>query len=326
MPRTNKSKESKGKEKLKIYKRPMSLSPWSKGEESSNGSVWISMKPKKILDQYSKGGGDFITSDPIAEFIFLAPLSLNENIMHQWSAYESVASRLAQKARSLVKLANEGRAMWDQGKQYLTQEAADKEAKDSGQALRVEDWVKRTYNNVPGARIPKIKIDTPLYYENSERRTLELTFELFNETHHKDKNPEKHLLEPIHELMKYSSPDLVTQGGIDIQFPYMWEVRTKPIEFIKYPTCVLTGVQPTWNSPYVNGYPISCNLQLTFKDLSPLYAGTIESGTVINVKTGNIKSTIKKNKNKDEKKKKKAPTMIKIDNKANVFEEPLGMA
>ena len=83
--------------------------------------------------------------------------------------------------------------------------------------------------------------------------------------------------------MKYSSPDLINESGIKIEFPYMWEIKTLPIDFINYPTCALTGVQPTWNSPYINGYPSSCNLQLTFVDLSPLYAGTIKKGTVIKV-------------------------------------------
>ena len=94
-------------------------------------------------------------------------------------------------------------------------------------------------------------------------------------------------MKPIQKLMKYSSPELKPGSDINIEFPYMWEIETLPSSFIKYKTCALIGVQPTWNAPYIgeNGVPSSVNLQLTFLDMSPLYRETIESGTVINIIT-----------------------------------------
>lgn len=270
------------------YQRPLSLSPWSKNAGmKEGGGVWISMKPSKIVDQYSKGAGTISTIDLKTEFIFLAPLNLNENIVHHWEAYESVSSRLAQKARSAIKLGNEAAALKGVFDKAATSENVKKiiSGNISKEALSIENVATAAYNAVGGnrgSRIPNIKIDTPLYYTNSDRRQIVFEFQLFNESV-RGYDTRKILIEPIQELMKYSSPNLITD--IQIEFPYMWEVKTLPENFIYYKTCALVGVQPTWNSPYVNHFPSSCNLQLTFTDLSPLYASTIEKGSVVNVVT-----------------------------------------
>jgi len=75
-----------------IYQRPEGLTPWAKGAGTEQqGAVWISMKPRKILDQFSKGAGEIASEKLNEEFKFLAPLNLNEHIVHHWEAYESVA-------------------------------------------------------------------------------------------------------------------------------------------------------------------------------------------------------------------------------------------
>lgn len=269
------------------YQRPLSISPWGKGAgvDTTSGTVWISMKPRKIVDQYSKGAGTIGTVELNTEFLFLAPLNLNENIVHHWEAYESVASRLAQKARSAVKLGSEGAALLKVGKNLNSSDALKDIFERNGvnEGKSIEQYATDAYNSVPGSRIPQIKIDTPLYYTNSDRRQIVFEFQLFNE-HVPNTDPEDILINPIKELMKFSSPDLKT--NIQIEFPYMWEIKTVPNEFIKYTTCALIGVQPTWNSPYIGHLPSSVNLQLTFQDLSPLYAGTIEKGSIINVVQG----------------------------------------
>lgn len=287
MPTQTMKRSTRRKDNPIIYQRPLSISPWAKnaGIKDGSGTVWISMKPSKINDQYSKGAGTIGRTELNTEFLFLAPLNLNENIVHHWEAYESVASRLAQKARSAIKLGNEVAAM---GKVFSKMLDADNlknvfSNNAINEGLSVEKVATRAYNSIPGSKIPNIKIDTPLYYTNSERRQIVFEFQLFNENIRGTK-PEDILVKPIQDLMKYSSPDLISD--IQIEFPYMWEVKTLPIPFINYTTCALIGVQPTWNSPYVNHIPASCNLQLTFMDLSPLYAGTIEYGSIINVITG----------------------------------------
>ena len=270
------------------WKRPLSMNPWSKRTGSGeNGSVWIHMKPSKILDQRSKGAGTITTQELNTEFVFLAPLNLNENIVHHWEAYESVASRLAQKVRSAVKLGAELSAMTNVFGSTADLASAVKDTFKRGltEGQSVEEYINKAYRVAPSSRIPPIKVDTPLYYTNSDRRQIVLEFQLFYEhIPNLENRPEDVLITPIKELMKFSSPDF--KGDINIQFPYMWDIKTQPKEFIHYSTCALIGVQPTWNSPYINGYPASVNLQLTFQDLSPLYAGTIEEGSIINVIQG----------------------------------------
>ena len=272
-----------------MIQRPAKLSPWAKNaqKESLNGSVWIRMKPRQIVDQFSKGAGTISTIELPETFVFLAPLSLNENVVHHWEAYESVASRIAQKVRSAVKLGAEGAALMGLfGSTADLANAAKDLFKNNGADVgnSIETFASKAYAQVPSSQIPKIKIDTPLYYTNSDRRQLVLEFQLYHENLNSN-HPEQVLIKPIQKLMKYSSPD--NKGGLKIDFPYMWELTTQPYEFIKYTTCALVGVQPTWNAPYYKGVPTSVNLQLTFQDMSPLYRETIESGSIINVITHN---------------------------------------
>ena len=179
---------------ITLYQRPMSISPWAKEQESKNGSVWISMKPKKITDQFSKGAGTYHTSFPSVEFKFLAPLALNENIVHHWQAYESVASRLAQKTRSFIKLTNELAAMASVGKNFLNNVADDiTSQKGQNEGSTIEKFATIVNNKAPNSKIPKIKIDTPLYYNTSDRRQIVFEFQLFNEAKKNDKSPEIYL-------------------------------------------------------------------------------------------------------------------------------------
>ena len=273
-----------------IIQRPHKITPWANQAGTNNqGGVWISMKPNKILDQYSKGAGNIATVEAKEEFRFLAPLALNEAISHHWEAYESVASRLAQKVRSISKLTAETTGLVEVfGKganlESMTNNIKQLVTNSSSVGTAIESASRKIYNTVGGHNIPKIKIDTPLYYTNSERRQLQIEFQLFHEPINNDK-PEESLIDPIRKLMKYSSPE--HRGGIDIEFPYFFEVRTLPVSFINLPTCALTGIIPIWNAPYIKGVPSSCNLQLTFIDMSPLYRSTITKGTVINVISSN---------------------------------------
>ena len=108
MATTKGPRSNRNEIKNKIYKIPNTLSPWAKGEENNSGTVWIRMRPRRILDQYSKGADAPIsTVDTGVLFQFIAPLAVGEHIVHNWEAYESVASRLAQKARTVVKFSEE---------------------------------------------------------------------------------------------------------------------------------------------------------------------------------------------------------------------------
>lgn len=271
---------------IPVIQRPERLRPWAELSESTDRKwVWIHMRARPILNQFSKQdrtSKSISVGKPTKEFKFLAPLNINENIVHQWEPYESIASRLAQKARSLVKLTSEVTSLFERNANLAqaTKDTYDRIAQGkTGNA--VETAAKALYQRAGNARIPKIKVDTPLYYQNSERRQLVFDFQLYHEGLNRT-DPTLDLVKPIQDLMKLSSPSLISD--ITIDFPYMFQVYTTPQNFIRYSNCALVGVQPTWKSPYIDGVPTSCDLQLTFLDMSPLYRETIEKGTVINVK------------------------------------------
>lgn len=264
-----------------IVRNPSTTMPYVENPEDS-GFVWIHLNARKIIDQFSKGQGKIFVREgaPEAQYAFLAPLSLNENVVHTWSDYDSIASRIAQKVRSAAKVGAEYQALVGVfGKEAdlanKFKNAISLNAANAGNSI--SNFTREAYKAVPGHHIPKIKVDTPLYYENSNRRQLTIELLLYAEN-----DPSK-MIDIVKDLMKLSSPALLSRGGVDIEFPYMFEIFTRPEEFIKYTTVALTGVQPTWNAPYIQNFPASCNLQLTFMDMSPLYRDTIEHGSVIRV-------------------------------------------
>jgi len=281
MPKSNNTDISSHTSAIKRI--PSRKHPWARNVESENNKfVWIHINARPILDQLSKGIGRIKvkTGAPEVQYAFLAPLAITEQAVHNWSEYESIGSRLAQKIRTAAKIGAEFRGLVqsfedkanaeDNVKSLLKNNAANK-------ALDLKKAVQGVYNKLSPHSIPRVKVDTPLYYESSNRRAF--TFEVMLVA---EKNPRFDVVEPVKDLMKYSSPALLG-GGIDIDFPYMFEVYTRPKEFIRYSTLALTAVQPTYNAPYINGYPSYCQLQLTFLDMSPLYRSAIESGSVINV-------------------------------------------
>lgn len=263
-----------------LIRNPSLTHPWARNAGTTkSGVVWLHLNAKRILDQQSKGVGAVTVpiGKPDVQFAFLAPLALTETNAHNWAEYDSLSSRLAQKIRTAAKVGAEWKAIKNAFKITPEDTAKNRLAKGVDQGALVSDWLKQIYNDhAKSYSIPKLKVDTPLYYESSDRRALNFEVMLIAE-----RSPKEDVVDIVQTLMKYAAPDL--KGGIDIQFPYMFEVYTQPNKWLNYTTLALTAVQPTWNHPFYDGYPSSCNLQLTFKDLSPLYRGAIETGSVINV-------------------------------------------
>lgn len=265
-----------------IVKRPYSIQPFASPEWEKN-ATWFQLKARKITDQTTSGrGGTIGAGEEGATFLFMAPKSFGEQIGHTWEEYESMASRLANKVRDAAKLGSEISALKgssinvaDIGKAFTT----------TNFAQAAESLTRKAYNSVAGSSIPKVKIDTPLYYSSSERRTLTLEFDLVAESRATIK---RDVLDVVQDLMRYSSPGLSSRSAIDFEFPYYFEVKSMPTEGIKYTTAALTAVQPTYGEPWINGYPSHCKLNLTFKDISPLFRKTITHGSIINVIGGSI--------------------------------------
>ena len=247
------------------------------GSVEFKNALWFCIKPRKLENQNTAGRGGSISlgSEPSPTFKFLAPSSLMETISHTWEPYESVQSRLAEKVRSIGKLAGESKALIG----AFTMENLTNTFKSLKSAKGVTDAMRSIHNSVPGMNIPKMKVDTPLVYSNSERRKWSFLFNIISEG-----NPKRDVVDVVHDLMKYSSPEM-TGSSIDINLPYIFSISTQPNGIIISSYTALDSVQPTWKGPYINGYPSLCELTLSFTDLSPLFRRTIENGSIINVKS-----------------------------------------
>lgn len=254
-----------------LYKNPVGNRIPHSGTDFK--ATWIKMSAKEIKSQTTMGRGTVSTtkigSGPV--FKFLAPNNLNETISHEWEAYESMQSRLAEKVRGVVRLAEDTKAIAGltksaTGATKKTLDVEDFSGKNAlGGALSLID------RQGLGKTITPSRIDTPLVYSTSSRREYNLTFQLVA-----GKDPLKEVVEPIKQLMRYSSPE--TEGSsIFIKFPWVFELRSEPGGLIYVKNAALTSVQPTWREPYKNGYPTSAELTLVFKDLAPLFGNLIET-------------------------------------------------
>ena len=260
-----------------IVKRPFKLLPYGSPDWEKN-ATWFQMKARKISDQNTSGrGGTLAVGEEGATFMFLAPKSFGEDVGHTWEEYESMASRLANKVRDAAKLGADISSLKNSN---LDLGAAATSFSTSNFAQAAENLTRQAYNSVAGSNIPKVKIDTPLYYSGSTRRQLQIEVELVAESRETVK---RDVIDIVQDLMRYSSPGISSISNIDFEFPYYFEVKLWPSEAIKYTTAALIAVQPTYGEPWINGYPTHCKLQLTFKDISPLFRTTITHGSVIHI-------------------------------------------
>lgn len=239
-------------------------------------ALWIRMRPIKLESQSTAGcgGGISLGSESNPTFIFLAPDSIAENVSHGWEAYESVQSRLAEKVRSVAKTTGEINAL---KKSFNSIEKVTSTFEALASSKGINEFMRTTLSKVKGAEVPKMKVDTPLVYTNSKRRDWIFNFNLLAEGN----NPKRDIIDVVQDLMKYSAPESL--GGISINLPYIFNLSTYPHDYIRSNYTALESVQPTYKGPYINGYPSLCELQLTFKDLSPLFRSTIQTGSIINV-------------------------------------------
>ena len=268
-----------------VIQRPHKFIPHSNPYFAEN-AVWIEMTPIKIVNQFTTSFGGRISTarEKQPTFRFLAPKDLPEVLAHTWSPYESIQSRIAGKVKSFAKLSADlgalkntikkgGKGLGDlissEGTLLIAPERA-------GQTISRLTAI--AVGAVGATVIPKVKVDTPLYYEDSERRRFTFTIEIVAED-----NPKVDVVDPIKKLMEYSAPEI--RGAlVRIDFPFIFHVRTSPKDFINMKTVAMVGIQPTWGDPYIGGYPSRVSCQFDFLDLSPLYRKTLKEGGVINVK------------------------------------------
>lgn len=261
-------------------------------------ATWIWMIPLKLENQNTGGRGGNITigGENRPTFAFLSPTSISENITHSWEGFDSIQSRLMGKVVAGAKLVEEAAAMKNGMKKIIN--AGSQTDLGQGKIQSMTDAAINQAGSITGSDVPKFKVDTPLRYMNSARREIVLEFILMSSAKNvvvegssagaRGRGQTSHskiteVNDIVKDLMMYSSPAIKEGSTIEYEFPYIWRLETVPKGFIVYNFCALTSVQPTWNAPYINGYPTWCNISLTFKDLSPLFRSTIKGGSAINV-------------------------------------------
>jgi len=228
-------------------------------------ALWIVIKTKKIktLGALNRGGR-VLGEEAEDTFKFLAPNEIQENIGHEWSEYESIASRVAQKVADLSKTAREVGGLVTAGKR--TEGKGDV----MGTAMNAVAQLMSTqtvYNR---------KIDAALTYTNSPRRQYTFPFTLVDEG-----NPNIDIIDPINRLKMYSCSERA--GLVNFNLPYIFEVYTEPNQFLHVRNAVITAIQPTFKGPYRNGFPSVADLELTFMDLDPLYRDTFEEVSKVSI-------------------------------------------
>jgi len=241
-----------------------STGPYTRWEYSA---TWVLITPMKLHHQTTgnRGGGFAITNkeEPIK---LLAPLTLQENISHSWTEYQSVAARILSKVAGFDDLAADIRAVGGIASNW------DKILDAAKKAEGVEKTIRSTINEIgqraQGIAIPHNKVDNPLVYETSPHRTITMSFELASQA--KKQPIGKDIYDIAEKFIYYSSPDL-KPNDIEVDLPYIFEVQTIPAGIIHYARCALTSVQPDYKAPYIGGFPMTITLTLTFEDLQPIF-------------------------------------------------------
>lgn len=249
------------------------------GLENRSNLLWVNIVARDLASQkaYARGSNQIqVGREELGRWKILAPNEFSEDTNHEWGEYESVSTRLAQKVGDINKAVSEYGGV----KGGVT--GAGKQMAEGGGSVSAEQGMavlRAGAAGAAGANVPQYKIDTSFVYQNSTRRTYQLTFNI-SQYRERTEDLEQKLFRPIRELQRLSCPTL-TDDLISIGFPAVFRVYSTPFNVINITHAALTAVQPTWKGPYKNGVPTMCDLLLTFTDISPLYRRSFEQGGII---------------------------------------------
>jgi hypothetical protein len=236
---------------------------------SFKDALWISMQARELRGIATGGrGGNLTLGRTKTQFRFLAPPEILEMHNHEWEEYASLASRLLEKVSQL-------RTMTEHGQNLLSKLGKDisgviQNGADLPSLKSIEDYAGSV--NLP---VPSRKMDTPLSYKTSQRRQYQFEFVLA------DSQGGKTVVQAVKLMESFAAPRSTSVLGIE--FPHIFKVQTEPEGLILMEHAAITSIQPTWQYPYIKGYPTRCNLTLNFTDMSPLFENTIKAGTIIRV-------------------------------------------
>lgn len=215
------------------------------------------------------------TSKVLATFQFLMGDDLNLNMNHIWDKASDFVSKGAQK---LVEGANTAQGLIKAGSSIENMI----DTFQNGQA-NIDTAIK-ALKSASSQNHGKYKMDEAQLYSNSEPQSTTLSFVLgVGKSESSGKSYAEKLYSeivlPVNSLLWCSSA--LSKNTFGIEYPAIFDVKiaasgSKPLLHIKY--AYLSSVQPTYNAPWVDGQPTTCNLSLTFTSLMPTYKQTFEYG------------------------------------------------
>jgi|WetSurSiteA1Bulk_404760.scaffolds.fasta_scaffold51326_2 hypothetical protein len=241
-------------------------------------SCWLVLEVFKVESQNSitRGKEGIEMSNTGDVFEFLMPLELMESITHDWEAQDTINSRLselgAQAGKEAQQFGSTAQSLGDLKKNW-------NQADHNRMVSSIADVIRKSTNT----KIPnKLKVDTPMAYKDSQRREYSIPIQLSTWKSAKDD-----VFEPV-KLLRGLSCASWGANSYSIELPHIFKVYTKPTkEFLYIETAALISVQPTYRAPYIDGYPSFCDLQLTFREIQPLYKENFNSSGTITTSSSN---------------------------------------
>lgn len=241
--------------------------------------VWIKFVPYRINAQSVGGQRGTSMQDtriPDQEIKLLCPENFAWNYNHEWDTYESMSSRLLGKLGEFAKIKSEADALGGSLPNISKQIGKGVTDAISGNWSETASSVFRSgtqlYTGLTGAKVENVKVDLPLVFQGSGRREIVLEFKLLA-----IQNVKKEVYDIVRQFELFSAAESV--GDLHLNPPYVFSILSEPGSLINIYRAAITSCQPSYKAPYdKNGYPFSCDLTLTLKDMSPLYRRTIETG------------------------------------------------
>lgn len=286
------------------------------GFAQQNKLLWVIMESISVKEQHNKirpSQPTIIPNDTATKytFKFLASQELVETLSHEWGPYESVAQSMQQWYGSTMIVAKNAitalKNLAGDGPLYEKIKSLENSA-EGGTITWKELWEtapKLVTQYLGSEQVKPWRVDTPLVYKNTERRTYELSFQLISLVG----KPYHEVVEPVKMLEKLSCPEKTddTSTGYNplVTPPYVFKITTNPpetdaqdtvstfgeaVNLIKIPYAALRNVNPVWRGPFVDGYPMRCDLRLTFQEIDPVYARNIDTKTYVYVESSNPRS------------------------------------
>lgn len=263
-------------------------SRWKPHGDYNKKALWIKMEARKLTGQSSYGRGNIKTDALGYTWQFLAPKEFIESTVHEWVDYDSLLGRGAQVIAELEKGGREiGGALAAVGTGSQAAFNALKEKFVKGK-LEIADLpaALQTLKTEAGKAALEIqvfnyRVDAPLHYKSSERRKFDFVFNLAEEG-----NPLNDIVIPVRTLQRLSAP-VRTDDFYGILPPAVFDIYSYPdASFIRLKFAALKSVQPTWKGPYIDGSPTSCELTLSFEDMTPLFDSSFSQNPVKITQTG----------------------------------------